>query len=242
MFDGVTDAELGVIAGAPLVRAFAEVGSTMDVAHEMADGGAPSGTLVLADVQTAGRGRLGRSWTSSAGHGLWLTAVQRDVDRAALECLTIRIGLALAHVLDAFAAAPVQLKWPNDLFVEGRKLAGILTEARWREDALAWVAVGVGINLAPPRDRPDATGLGSGVVRADVLRVVAPAIRLACSATGRLSSDEMDAFGRRDWLRGRRLAAPVPGFAAGIDESGALMVQCGADRRFVNSGSVTVEA
>src|SRR5262245_11512084 len=103
-----------------------EVGSTLDVAHEMAADGAEAGTLIVAKAQTAGRGRMGRTWRSEPGAGIWLTLIERPADASALEVLSLRVGLAMAPVLDAFTDAPIQLKWPNDLYLRDRKLAGIL--------------------------------------------------------------------------------------------------------------------
>src|SRR4051812_42306663 len=107
-----------------------EVGSTLDVAHELAANGAEAGTLIVANAQTAGRGRMGRTWRSEPGAGLWITLIERPGDASALEVLSLRVGLALAPALDAFTDATVQLKWPNDLYLRGRKLGGILIEAR----------------------------------------------------------------------------------------------------------------
>src|SRR5690349_22611932 len=157
--------------------AYDEVGSTLDVAHELAAAGAEAGTLIVANAQTAGRGRMGRTWRSEQGAGLWLTLIERPADATALEVLSLRVGLALAPALDAFTDAAVQLKWPNDLYLRGRKLAGILIEARWREGHPEWVAIGVGINLRPPAAEPRAVGLGARVSRDAVLAAVAPRLR-----------------------------------------------------------------
>src|SRR5688500_1156570 len=101
----------------------------MDVAHRLAGEGSPSGTVVLADQQTAGRGRAGKSWASAPGAGIWLTLVERPGDTSGIEVLSIRVGLRIAEALDRFAAEPIRLKWPNDLYAESGKLGGILVEA-----------------------------------------------------------------------------------------------------------------
>jgi len=201
-----------------------EVTSTLDVAHDLAAKGAAPGTLIVADRQTAGRGRMGRSWRSEPGAGIWLTLIERPCDASALEVLSLRVGLALAPALDAFAESSVRLKWPNDLYVADRKLAGILIEARWRDAKPEWIAIGVGINLRPPASEPRAGGLRDGVTRDDVLaRIVAP-LRAAAACTGRLSDDELSAFAARDLARDRRCVEPVAGVVRGIDASGALVV------------------
>ena len=214
--------------------AYDEVGSTLDVAHELAAKGADAGTIVVANAQTAGRGRMGRSWRSESGAGVWLTLIERPTDPGALDVLSLRIGLALAPALEIFADSPVQLKWPNDLYLRGRKLGGILIEVRWREGHPEWAAIGVGINLRPPESEPLAIGLRGGVTRDDVLPVVAPALRAAAAARGRLTDAELDAFDARDFAVGRRVLEPVAGIVRGIDSSGALLVGVGSE-----SGAVT---
>src|SRR5262249_45241127 len=160
--DGHTGDQLAHRLGLPKVVAFDETTSTLDVAHVLGAEGALAGTLILADAQTAGRGRLGRSWTSERGAGIWLTMIERPSDVVAIEVLPLRIGLALANALDAFAVETVSLKWPNDVYVAGRKLAGILVEARWREAALEWIAIGIGINVRPPASEARAIGVRGG--------------------------------------------------------------------------------
>jgi BirA family biotin operon repressor/biotin-[acetyl-CoA-carboxylase] ligase len=206
-----------------------ETTSTLDVAHQMAAEGAESGTVIVADAQTAGRGRMGRTWRSEKGAGIWLTAIERPRDASGLDVLSLRIGLALAPVLDAFADAPIQLKWPNDLHVNGRKLAGILIEARWREGQPEWVAIGVGINLRPPASALNAIGLRAGVARDDVLGPVTAAIHEAAQQIGLLTETELAAFATRDLAIGRRCVEPVVGTVRGIDASGALLVDVVSD-------------
>ena len=211
-------------ASAAKILRFDEVSSTLDVAHELAAGGADAGTVIVADAQTAGRGRMGRSWRSERGAGIWLTLIERPPDASALDVLSLRTGLALAPALDAFASARVALKWPNDLYVSGRKLAGILIEARWRESRPDWVAIGVGINLRPPASEPNAIGLRGGVSADDVLASILEPMRQAAARSGPLSDDERAAFAARDLARGRRCVEPVAGLVRGIDASGALLV------------------
>ena len=198
--------------------------STLDVAHSLAADGAAAGTLIVADAQTAGRGRMGRSWRSEPGAGIWLTLIERPRDAAAVDVLSLRIGLALAPVLDAFAATPVLLKWPNDLYVGDRKLAGVLIEARWRDAQPEWLAIGVGINLRPPASEARAAGLRAGVTRDDVLSRIVPAMRDAAARTGLLTEAELHAFAARDLARGRRCVQPLDGIVHGIDRSGELLV------------------
>ena len=222
-----------------------EVGSTLDVAHDLAANGAESGTIVIANAQTAGRGRMGRNWRSEPGAGLWLTLIERPDDAGALDVLSLRIGLALAPALDRFVEERVQLKWPNDLYLKGRKLAGILIEARWREGHPEWVAIGVGINLRPPVSEPRAIGLRPDVMRDDVLAAIGPAMREATATRGPLTAAELEAFAGRDFAKGHRCVEPIAGTVLGIDASGALLVGVGSPDgggvTAVRAGSLVLE-
>jgi BirA family biotin operon repressor/biotin-[acetyl-CoA-carboxylase] ligase len=241
-YDGERSDDLARRLGLPAVVVFDEVGSTLDVAHALAADGAPSGTLVIANAQSAGRGRMGRSWRSEAGAGVWLTLIERPVSSRALDVLSLRIGLALAPALDAFAEDRVCLKWPNDLYVGDRKLAGVLVEARWRENVPEWVAIGVGINVRVPSGEPRAVGLRDHVSRIAVLDASIPAIRAAAALEGPLSESELNAFAARDLARGRRCVEPAAGTVEGIDASGALLVRIGSEVRAVRGGSLVLQA
>lgn len=239
---GLSQAEIVGLTGAPRALLFDEVGSTMDVAHQAAAKGAPAGTLVLAERQLSGRGRGGRAWRSEPHAGIWLTLIERPWEGVPVELLSVRAGLALAPALDRFAAAPVGLKWPNDLYVNGRKLAGILIEARWRDGKPEWVALGVGINLAPPIDLEEATGLRAGVTAPEVLAMVVPALQRAATTRGPLSTAELELFARRDVAAGKRCSEPARGTVRGINERGELLVESAAGLTPHRSGSLVLEA
>lgn len=240
-YDGVEATELARRCGVPRGALLGETTSTLDVAHALAEAGAPGGTLVLADRQTAGRGRQGRAWASAAGAGVWLTLIERDVDPVALPVLSIRLGLAAAPVLDDFAAAPARLKWPNDVHVAGAKLAGILCEGRWRGGALEWVAVGMGVNVAVPADVPAAAGLREGVGRVAVLERLVPALRRAAARRGLLDDDELAAYQARDLARGHACRAPLPGVVEGLARDGALRVRTAHGVASAYSGSLVLD-
>ena len=236
--DGMDEAAVASCCVAPRVALFSEVASTMDEAHRLAVAGAPSGTVVIADRQLAGRGRLGRTWTSEAGLGLWMTILNRQVERTGLDVLSLRIGLRLATVFDQFSDAPVTLKWPNDLLVERRKLAGILVEARWRESAIEWAAIGVGVNIVAPADQPFATGLRAGTRRIELLRAVVGQVNEACMVPGEFTADELVAFSARDAARGQQLTEPARGRAGGVTRNGALIVETSAGTELFRRGSL----
>jgi len=203
----------------------------MEAAHAAAAEGAPHGTTVVATVQTGGRGQRGRVWHSDVG-GLWLSVVVRPSSTGAIGTLAIRVGLAITSALEARYPhlPPLALKWPNDLLLYGRKLAGILTEARWSDEHCLWVVVGVGMNVAnvlPESLAGQCSRLAEVVPHLapeDLLELVATAVTEASRAADPLSTDELTAFARRDALRGRPVHAPMPGTAEGITPSGALLV------------------
>lgn len=204
-----------------------EVASTMDVAHTLAAEGAPAGTLVLADRQLQGRGRAGKSWSSEDGAGIWCTLIERMHDVQALAVLSLRVGMALADALDPFVNARVMLKWPNDLFVDGAKLGGILIEVRWRGAHPEWVAIGVGVNrrMPPVNANPAlrATSVRGDVARDVLLAAMTRAMRTAAARGGALGRAELQHFAARDWAAGRQIVEPVHGTVRGISPDGGLV-------------------
>ncbi len=206
--------------------------STNERARELALRGAPHGTLVTAAVQTAGRGRQGRSWVAPPGRALLCSLVLRDAPRL----LPLAAGVAVAGV-----AGPAALvKWPNDVLLERRKVAGILVEGRPQE---GWAVLGVGLNAAlraedfPAELRGRATTLG---LSPDELE---PALERLLRALERwiyASEDEvLEAFRKRDAL----LHQPVrwaggEGRGAGIDGDGRLVVATGGGTVALEAGEV----
>jgi BirA family biotin operon repressor/biotin-[acetyl-CoA-carboxylase] ligase len=228
--------------GLPRVEIFDSVGSTLDVAHDLGARGAPAGTLILADAQTAGRGQHGRSWASEPGRGIWLTLVERPADRSGADVLSLRVGIAIAEALEPLLREPLALKWPNDVYRERRKLAGILVEARWRGLDLDWLAIGVGLNVVAPEGRVDAIGLeGTGLDRNQALFAVVPAVRRAVQRTGRLSDDELRRFAQRDFAAGRMILEPVQGRVDGLEPSGALRVSTDSGMMQIQAGSLVFQ-
>ena len=240
-YDSVAAGTLAARLGVPRLVLLEKVGSTLDVAHALGQEGTPAGTLVLADRQTAGRGRQGRTWHSEPGRGIWLTLVEQPTGAEALEVLSLRLGLAAAQALAPYTPAPVRLKWPNDVLAGGRKLAGILVEARWREARVDWIAVGFGLNVRVPSAMAEAAALAPGTRRVAVLRALVPALRQAVRAQGPLADEELAAYCALDAMRGRRCVEPLAGVVAGIDRRGGLLVETPEGRRTVRSGSLVME-
>jgi BirA family transcriptional regulator, biotin operon repressor / biotin---[acetyl-CoA-carboxylase] ligase len=241
--DGVPVSTLARRWGVPHAAVFRTLASCLDVVHDLGLRGAPHGSAVIAEEQTAGRGRDGRTWRSPAG-GVWLGMLLRP-GHVELGALSVRAGLVVADTVDELLGAPAaRLKWPNDVLLADRKLAGVLCETRWQGELPEWLALGVGVNVCnelPPEFAERAVALHEflpGLRRVDVLDRLVPA--LAAVATGRptLTEAECRAFAERDWLRGRELRAPAAGRAGGLTPDGALLVELGADTVAVREGHV----
>jgi BirA family biotin operon repressor/biotin-[acetyl-CoA-carboxylase] ligase len=242
LYDGRSAGDLGSLLGVPRVELYDAVTSTLDVAHALGAAGAPAGTLILAEQQTAGRGRAGRRWESRPASGIWLTIIERPEDPAMVELLSIRLGLAAARVLDRWTDDVVRLKWPNDLYVGGGKMAGILVETRWRDQRLDWAALGLGINVvAPPGVGRAVAALRPGSARVEVLAALVPALREAAARSGALGEIELADFAARDRARGHHCTAPARGVVQGIDAHGSLLVRTAAGDVPFRSGSLVLE-
>ena len=240
-YDGKSGDELARLLALPRVVVFQHVTSTLDVVHSFGEAGAPAGTLVLADEQTAGRGRMRRSWRSDAGAGIWLTLLERPSSDESLGVLALRIALALAPALDAFTTSRTLLKWPNDVYVAAKKLAGVLVEARWRGPRLDWLAIGVGINVRVPEGF-DVAGLRPNSDRVAVLSAIVPALRTAASIPGLLDPEEIKHFATRDLAAGHHCVEPAEGIVHGIAADGALLVTGRNGPTSVYSGSLVLHS
>lgn len=246
-YHGVARGELAARCGAAQLVIVERCGSTMDLAHALASGAAPHGTVVVAHAQDAGRGRSGKAWASVHDAGVWASILLRRVTDAPPGVLSLRVGMALAAALEQLAPVQVGLKWPNDLYVDGGKVAGVLCEARWRGDALEHVVVGVGVNvIAPTGVQVDGgaplAALGAVAAHGDVLRAITHAVLASASAAGPLDAAELTAFASRDIAVHRRITSPVAGTVLGITAGGALRVQADDGRAHeAVAGSLTFQ-
>lgn len=222
--DGMDADALAAALAVPRVELLASVSSTMDEAHRLGAAGAPAGTVIIAEAQTAGRGRGGKQWTSEQRRGLWMTLLERPGTASGLDVLSLRLGLHAAPVLELFSAAPIRIKWPNDLYAGPRKLAGVLVEARWRGQHPDWIAIGIGVNIEAPAALDSAAALLPGTARRMVVLALVPALRAAAAARGPLTPAELAAFDHRDFARDRRCVRPAEGIATGITRDGALII------------------
>ncbi len=229
------------------VRYDAVTGSTNATALEMAQGGAPEWTVVAAGHQTAGRGRLGRTWVSSPGTALLFSVVLRpDLRPEEAVLLTLLAGASMARACDEMGVSGVRCKWPNDLLLGEAKVGGILAEAAVSGGGIEHVVLGVGVNLAVP---PDTEGAGA-------LPRVDPAALLRSFFAGLRRAYGHGSGGRefaRQVLReyrplcatlGRRVRATttdgrtVEGTAVEVDDAGALVVDTGEGPATVGFGEV----
>ena len=135
----------------PAIRYFQSIGSTNDEAWNWIEDGAPNQALVIADEQTAGRGRAHRRWITVPGAGLAFSLVllSPPLDPPFIPRLTGLGAVAIQKALIKKYALPAEIKWPNDILVNARKVAGVLVEAHWSGDTLIGAIVGIGINIAP---------------------------------------------------------------------------------------------
>jgi BirA family biotin operon repressor/biotin-[acetyl-CoA-carboxylase] ligase len=196
-----------------------ETGSTNDRARELAAAGAPHGTLVTAGAQTAGRGRQGRVWSAPPGHALLLSLVLRD----AHPLLPLAAAVAVADSVGEEAT----IKWPNDVLLDGRKVAGILAEGRPQE---GWAILGIGVNVAIrvedlPAQLHD-TAATLGLEPADVEPFLSALLASLERALALAPADLLDAWRARDALAGHEVTwSGGHGTAAGIDGEGRLVVE-----------------
>lgn len=255
VWEGRPLAELTRDWGAAGLHAFRRLGSTNDLARGLAAAGSAAGTVVIAEEQVAGRGRVGRAWSSPPGLGLWVSVVARPTGDPSF--LPLCVGLAVAEALDAFLPVSVRLKWPNDLVVERSKLGGILCEGSWEAGGTGFVIVGVGLNVlhtasdfpAEIRDRATSLAILAGAApdRGAVADAVVPAILRVLAGPPALTPELLDRLGARDALRGSAVEVTDPssgarlaaGIAVGIAMDGSLLVEAGdGPPRSIRSGTV----
>jgi BirA family transcriptional regulator, biotin operon repressor / biotin---[acetyl-CoA-carboxylase] ligase len=236
--------------GAPH-RHFRSTDSTNARAKELALAGAPGGTVVTADEQTAGRGRRGNEWFAPAGACLLYSALLRPFYPDRGQVLPLAVPIAVCEAAEQVAPVRCQVKWPNDVWIDERKVAGVLVEARPDE---AWAVIGVGLNVAirerdfPAELREIAISLLPTEAEGGTAAGAAPGVARALGALNEsldrwtdASADEtLSAFRARDALSGRRISWDGgEGVAEAIDERGHLVVsQRDGERIELGAGEV----
>jgi BirA family biotin operon repressor/biotin-[acetyl-CoA-carboxylase] ligase len=230
--------------GEPLLY-FTTIGSTNDYAKEIAQSGTSSGTLILADEQTAGRGRWDRNWFTPPESALALSLIVKpeNLPTHQLARLNGAAALAVCEALESFGGKP-GIKWPNDVLLAGRKVAGILVEAGWQEQQLEYVVIGVGVNVTAA-SVPPAEGLafpatcaeselGQSVARETLLLGILSSLTdwLARAGTESLVA----AWNQRLAYRNDQVAVEGKeqtwlGELVGVDETGSLQLRLDSGER-----------
>jgi BirA family transcriptional regulator, biotin operon repressor / biotin---[acetyl-CoA-carboxylase] ligase len=219
---------------------YRSIDSTNRRARELAGAGAPDGTLVTASEQTAGRGRQGRTWTATPGRALLCSVVVRDPPRL----LPLAAGVAVAETVESVGGGRALVKWPNDVLVDGRKVAGILVEGRPQE---GWAVVGIGLNVAlrvddfPPELQETAATLGLPE------EAVEPSLTEMLGRLATWIAADADAVLSAVRARDALLDQPVrwaggSGRGGGIDGDGRLVVVTDGGRVELDAGEVHLSA
>jgi BirA family biotin operon repressor/biotin-[acetyl-CoA-carboxylase] ligase len=218
---------------------FETIDSTMFEASRLADAGAPSGTTVVAEEQTAGHGRHGRRWHSEPRAGLYLSVILRfPFAPETLPLVTLALGLAVVEAIHETTGIVCDLRWPNDVLAGDRKCAGILTQLEGTA-----VIAGIGINVNHTAFPPDLSAIATSLriaggheySREDLLQALLPAIDSYCDLLAREGKDPiLDMFSNASsYVRGRRVTIDdkIEGMTAGLNESGFLLLRDDAGKQ-----------
>lgn len=258
--DVMTEAELESLkntqwAGCE-IYCFDSIDSTNTKAKELAEAGHPSGTLVVADQQTLGRGRRGRSWESPAGTGIFMTLMLKpDINPNNASMLTLVAAMATARAITEVTGEAAQIKWPNDIVMNAKKVVGILTEMSAQFDYINHIVVGIGINVHneefPEEIAKTASSLllecGHRIHRASLIEAFLEEFERLYAVY--LETEDMSGLQKEyDSLlvnRGRQVRVldpkePFEGKAMGITKKGELIVDTWESRKLVSSGEVSV--
>jgi len=240
----------------PYLEVYEVLGSTNDRAKELIQEGGVAWSLLLSEAQTAGRGRGGKAWSSPPGQGLWFSLLVPSRGAEWNSLLPLRIGMAMAQAMDGILseekleAGAIQMKWPNDLILAGKKVGGILCETAGED----WVVAGAGVNVHqdprefPPELQETANSLegasGARISRGRLMKAILDLVRDDLARGGGLLEDEeMLEYSRRDGLQGRRVESELEGWgvARGITREGSLRLEeVGGGIIEVRAGSVVV--
>ncbi len=239
---------------------FPEIDSTNREARDRARGGAREGTVILAESQSRGKGRLGRPWESPAGANLYLSVILKPlIPAAAAPQITLLAGVAAARALSGVSGLECLIKWPNDIFLRGKKLAGILAEMEGEGSRVGFIILGIGVNVNwrgedfPPDLRETATSLlaesGKEISRATAAAELFRELEKEYSAFIRegFSARLREEWNGLSWINGKKVALSSPegilsGRALGLDTDGALLLLDGKGEthRFI-AGDVSLQ-
>lgn len=239
------------------IHCYKTIGSTNETAKRLAESGATEGTIVISEKQTRGRGRLGRSWHSPSGQGLYFSLVLRpELDFSRFPALSMVAALSVCRSLEGYGDLRAQVKWPNDCLLNGKKVAGILVELSAELDKVCYAILGVGINVNndssdfPPRLKAKATSLaielGQEVDRADLLRKVLHNFEKSYNNFQRygLRSIAPELI-KRSAILGKKITVRAGhkrffGEAMGFDNKGALRLKTKEGVKILSAGEVSL--
>jgi BirA family transcriptional regulator, biotin operon repressor / biotin---[acetyl-CoA-carboxylase] ligase len=232
-WEGRSADEWQQLLGLPAVHLFDVISSTNDVALKLAESGAPTLTLVIADHQTSGRGRGGSAWLSSPGSSLLCSFVYQTelTQRHSAGAAPIRVGAAVARAVELLIDKPVAVKWPNDVVIEDMgKIAGVLCEGAFRQQGRGYIVAGIGLNVSYPGDdyasvaeATDEPPTRTALLQAIVREIIAD----ASGITDPFSDAELSALRERDVLFDKEVKTEggVVGRACGIANDGSLQIE-----------------
>lgn len=235
---------------------FDSIDSTNTKAKELAEEGHPSGTLVVADRQTAGKGRRGRSWESPTGIGIFMTLMLKpEINPNHASMLTLVAAMATTRAIRRVTGVPAMIKWPNDIVMNGKKVCGILTEMSAQFDYINHIVIGIGINVHnedfPEEIAQTASSIylesGQHIHRASLIEAFLEEFEDVYAEY--LKTEDMEGLQKEyDAMlvnRGRQVRVldpkePFEGKAMGITKKGELIVDTWESRKLVSSGEVSV--
>ncbi|MFC1548732.1 biotin--[acetyl-CoA-carboxylase] ligase [Candidatus Omnitrophota bacterium] len=233
---------------------FDSIGSTNNKAYELAEAGEPEGTLVIAESQTHGKGRIGRKWMSPKGTGIYMSLILRpDVEADEIPSVTLITAAAIISALKKVYSLKAKMKWPNDILIGGKKVCGILTEIKAQPDRVEFLVLGIGINVNTPSSKlpPEGTSLknecGRHIDRVELAKNMLVEIEKDYSKFSKkgfaaLREECMDyslTLGKR--VKVSEHHRSIEGVAVDIDEKGALIVKTdNGELKRVFSGDVVL--
>ncbi|WP_312339754.1 biotin--[acetyl-CoA-carboxylase] ligase [Anaerospora hongkongensis] len=239
------------------IHYFSDVGSTNNEAKKIAADGCPEGTIVVAEAQTVGRGRLSRGWFSPYGKGIWLSVVLRPPfqPQQAPKC-TLMAAVAVTKAIRGFCDVPCGIKWPNDILYEGKKLVGILTEMSAEMDAINYIVIGMGVNVNTSAEEfpPELAEIATSILA--VKNEPVSRLQLLCRILAELEliyqqviregfAPVLEEWKTLSVTLGQAVNVIGPdeqysGTAVTIDEDGALLVETDMGLRKVIAGDVSI--
>ena len=236
------------------IHAYETTDSTMDVAHRLAAAGEPEGSVVVAEGQSQGRGRLGRSWLSPKSKGIYASVILRPSLRLSeVPLVTLMAAVAVSRAIQAGTGLSPEIKWPNDVLIRGKKVAGILTELNAEVDRVNYIVVGIGMNVnsgetqLPAHATSISEELGTKVERVKLARVLLAELdKIYSEFLNQGSQAILEAWRGFAQFLGHRVRVmkedrALEGQAVDVDSSGALLIR--TDTGFVepvSAGEVVI--